>query len=102
MSKAMLEDAEKHGIWHWRNSMKTVRFFMFDAKAGAFILLLLMHARVWTLILAITANVIFYILERKGLRFASAIRAVRVWFMGQRRPATIFTERSKLKDSGGI
>ncbi len=102
MSDRMIADGEKHGAWHWRNSMKTVRFFMFDAKAGAFILLLIMHFRIWTFLLAITTNIIFYILERKGLRFGSAIRAIRVWFIGQKRPATVYTEKRRMKDTGSV
>lgn len=87
-------------VWHWRNTMKPVRFFQFDARAGLFIVLVLVHARLWTLCLMIGVNIIFWILERKGLSFASAIRAVRVWFVGKNRPGWIYTRRRKLLDTG--
>jgi intracellular multiplication protein IcmT len=92
--------AAEAGTWHWRNSMKTVRFFQFDARAGLFIILVLVHARFWTFGLMIAVNIIFYILERKGLSFASAVRALRVWIIGPYRPAWIYTRRRKLLDTG--
>lgn len=86
--------------WHWRNTMKPVRFFMLDARAGFFIILLLVHARIWTLVLMITVNAIFWILERKGLSFMSAIRAIRLWLIGNYRPAWVYTRRRKFLDTG--
>ena len=56
--------------WHWRNSMKTVRFFMFDAKAAGPVFLFLMHARTWTLVLFIISLFVFWTLEKRGLTFA--------------------------------
>ncbi|MDE1151290.1 MAG: IcmT/TraK family protein [Micavibrio sp.] len=88
------------GSWHWRNSMKTVRFFIFDARAGFFVVLVLVHARLWTLLLAIGVMSVFYLLERKSLTFPAALRAGRVWLIGSRRPAWIYTRRRKLQDTG--
>jgi intracellular multiplication protein IcmT len=88
------------GGWHWRNTMKPVRFFQFDARAGFFIILVLMHARIWTVALMIGVLFIFWILERKGLSFAAAMRALRSWFIGNYRPAWAYTRRRKLLDSG--
>lgn len=86
--------------WHWRNSMKTVRFFMFDARAGLFVVLLLVHFRVSTIMLLMLVFVFFYVLERKGLSFPAAIRAIRLWLIGNYRPAWIWTRRRKLLDTG--
>lgn len=86
--------------WHWRNTMKPVRFFNFDARASFFLILVLMHARLWTLLLMITVMTIFWILERKGLSFAAAMRALRLWFIGPYRPAFVYTRRRKLLDTG--
>ncbi len=88
------------GGWHWRNTMKTVRFFIFDARAGFFVVLVLVHARAWTLGLAVCVMTVFYLLERRNLSFPAAIRAGRVWLIGSRRPAWIYTRRRKLHDSG--
>lgn len=92
--------AEGEVNWHWRNTMKPVRFFQFDARVGVFILLLLVHFRVWTLCLMIGVFFVFWILERKGLSFAAAIRALRMWFIGKNRPAWIYTRRRKFLDTG--
>ena len=86
--------------WHWRNTMKVVRFFNFDARAGFFLVLVLVHARTWTFCLLIIVMSGFYILERKGLTFPSALRAFRVWMIGPDRPAWLFTRRNKLDDTG--
>jgi len=87
-------------IWHWRNTMKPVRFFQFDARAGFFLLLLLVHARFWTLGLTVLVFAIFWILERKGLSFAAAIRSFRMWFLAPYRPALMYTSRRKFLDTG--
>ena len=86
--------------WHWRNTMKVVRFFTFDARMGFFAVLVLLHARLWTLELMVLSMIIFYIFERKGLRFPAALRAIRVWMLGSRRPGWIWTRRNKLLDTG--
>ena len=95
---AATDENIKH--WHWRNTMKPVRFFQFDARAGLFIILVLIHARFWTLGLMIAVNLIFWILERKGLSFAAAIRAIRMWIVGPYRPAWVYTRRRKQLDTG--
>ena len=92
---------EETGVtWHWRNTMKPVRFFMFDARVSFFILLVLVHARLWTLGVMVFVCIIFWILERKGLSFAAACRAVRAWLFGTDRPAWIYTRRRKFLDTG--
>ena len=86
--------------WHWRNTMKPVRFFHFDARAGLFVVLLLVHFRLWTFMLLVTIFTIFWILERKGLSFSAALRATRLWLVGKHRPAWLWTRRRKLIDTG--
>ena len=86
--------------WHWRNTMKTVRFFNFDARAGFFVILVLVHARLWTAGLMMLILLFFWLLERRGLSFAAALRAIRVWLIGPNRPAWIWTRRRKLTDTG--
>jgi intracellular multiplication protein IcmT len=86
--------------WHWRNTMKPVRFFQFDARSAIFLMLVLVHARLWTLELMIIVMCIFWVLERKGLSYAAALRALRLWFVGNYRPAWIYTRRRKMLDTG--
>ena len=91
---------EEVETWHWRNTMKTVRFFQFDARAGVFAVLLLLHFRIWTLVLFVFMLFVFLMLERKGLTFPAALRAGRLWLIGKRRPGWIWTRRRKLLDTG--
>lgn len=72
---------------HWRNTQKPVRFFFLDARAFTGVFLFLVHARTWVLILAISSLLFFWFLERRGLSLESAIRAIRSWLVGRRRPA---------------
>ncbi len=86
--------------WHWRNTMKPVRFFKFDARAGGAILLVLVHARWSTLVFAIVVNLLFMFLERKGLTVPSAMRAFRVWILGNDRPAFMRSVHRSFMDTG--
>lgn len=88
------------GGWHWRNTMKPVRFFQFDARAGMFVVLVLVHARTWTLMLLLAVLGTFWFLERKGMSFSAAIRALRSWIVGPVRPGWIWTRKRKLLDTG--
>ncbi len=87
---------------HWRNTARAVRFFNVDARAAGFLLLFLIHIRLWTFILAILSVVFFAILERFGLTVPLAMRRVRVWFIGQKRPALLKINRREFKDYGGF
>ncbi len=96
----MLKNEEEGVGWHWRNTMKPARFFILDGRAVFFVVLLLLHARPWTLYLLIGVAVILWILERRGLSFAAALRSVRVWFIGKYRPAWIYGRRRTFHDNG--
>jgi intracellular multiplication protein IcmT len=72
---------------HWRNTMKPTRFFVLDARAFMAILLFLVHARLWTFVLAIVVMIIFWLLERRGLTFEASLRTFRSWLVGINRPA---------------
>lgn len=85
---------------HWRNSQKPARFFFLDARSFAAVLFLLVHARLWTLLLVVCVMVTFWFFERKGLSFFAAIRALRSWILGRRRPATSRRAMRRLVDFG--
>ncbi len=72
---------------HWRNTQKPARFFALDARAFIAIVLFLLHARLWTFILALSVMLLFWILERRGLTFEASLRAFRCWTLGRNRPA---------------
>ncbi len=95
-----MSDSEEIGEWHFRNTMKTVRFFFLDYRASVFVIMVLLHARTWTIMLAVSSTVLFWMFERRGLSFSSACRAIRVWILGAHRPAIVYTRRRKLTDTG--
>ena len=84
--------------WHWRNTMRPVRFFNFDARAAFPFLLLLLHARWSTLFLVTLSTFIFWILEKNGLTFGAAMRRLRLFFSGDERPALMSFKRRRLRD----
>lgn len=91
---------EERANWHWRNSMRPVRFFAFDARCAIAWFIWLFHIRWSTTFLAITLTFIFWFMEQRGLSFDSAIRAFRCWLLGQKRPAWISYRRKKMVDYG--
>lgn len=100
----MAQNAEENQLektnWHWRNTMRTVRFFNLDARAGLPFFALLIYARPVTLFITLLVTGIFYYVERKGLTFPSALRALRVWLIGQKRPAWFSLRHRQMKDFG--
>lgn len=71
---------------HWRNSFRPARFFMLDARVSIVLLLAMLHIRTWTIVLATIIILAFYWVERIGLDFPGAIRAVRQYVAGKVRP----------------
>jgi intracellular multiplication protein IcmT len=101
MSAQTQEDVQiEKRNWHWRNSMRPVRFFGLDARAAIPFFILLFYFRPITIFMTIVLTSIFSYLERKGLTFPSALRAFRSWFMGQRRPGWYWMRKRKMVDYG--
>lgn len=95
-----MAEIETSGDWHWRNSMKPVKFFALDARVALFFLIFLVHMRVWTLGLFFFVAFIFLLLERRGLTFDAAIRSARTWIIGPKRPGWLWMRRRKMVDYG--
>ncbi len=85
---------------HWRNTQKPTRFFFMDARAFAAFLLFLVHARWWTFGVVVASVVVLWLLERRGLTFDAAVRAVRSWLVGPKRPANIARAKRQWNDYG--
>jgi len=71
----------------WRNTMLPIRIYVADARALIPVMLVLVHIRMWTFYLAIAGIAVFAVLEWFGLTFPAAIRTLRRWIVGRRRPA---------------
>ncbi len=92
-------EAEKRN-WHWRNSMRPVRFFNLDARAALPFFVLLVYARPHTIVMTIIIVMIFRFLESKGLTFPAALRALRSWFIGDNRPGWYMYSQRRMRDYG--
>ena len=86
--------------WHWRNSMRPVRFFAFDVRAASMIPVLLVYARLSTLIITVLVLIFFRFLEIKGLTVPSALRSFRSWLVGRDRPGWVGTQKKRFVDYG--
>ena len=87
--------------WHWRDSMKTVRFFSFDARAGLVLIPIffnLFNWKVWVLVLLVLS--FFNFLEKKGLTFPSAMRNFRAFMVGRDRPGWMGARHKQFRDFG--
>lgn len=97
----VVEDTQEEKVnWHWRNTMRPVRFFALDARAAIPFTVLLVYFRPISLFLTIVITIVFVMMERRGLPFTPAMRTFRTWFLGQHRPAWISLRRKKLVDYG--
>ena len=67
---------------HWRDSARTPRFFMVDARAAFAILLFLVHIKIWTAILVIINLLFFSIIEHYGFTIPVFFRWLRLFFAG--------------------
>src|SRR5690606_10790559 len=97
---AVEDTLEEKANWHWRNTMRPVRFFGLDARAAIPYFVLLVYARPITIFLTVTSTIVFIMLEKRGLSFDSALRALRNWLVGQKRPAWISLRRRRMLDFG--
>ncbi len=86
--------------WKWRNSMRPVRFFAFDARASLAFFFLLLYARWITLFFVAASTFLFWILEKNGLTFSSAMRRFRLFISGDERPALMTFRKHPFKDYG--
>lgn len=95
-----LENLQEKMNWHWRNSMRVVRFFAFDARAAAPIPVLLVYLRWSTIIITIITLLVFRFLENKGLTVPAAMRNLRAWLVGKERPGWVSVQKKRFIDYG--
>ena len=100
MAAEQLENLQEKMNWHWRNSMRVVRFIAFDARAALPIPILLVYARLSTITLTIITLMVFRYLERKGLTTPAAMRNLRSWLIGFDRPGWLGVYTKKHVDFG--
>lgn len=77
----------RSGEIHWRDSARSPRFFLIDARAAFPFLLFLLHIRLWSFILAVVAMCFFALLERYGFTVTVFLRWARSLLAGPRKLA---------------
>lgn len=95
-----LENLEAKMNWHWRDTMRTIRFLGFDSRCALLVPVWLVYLRTSTLIISVMVFYTFQFLEKKGLTFPSALRALRVWIVGRDRPGVLGSRVGKFIDYG--
>ncbi len=93
-------DAQEQVNWHWRNTTRPLRFFSMDSRAALPYLILLPYARPVTLVFCVLSTIVFMFLEKHGLTFPSALRALRSSLVGEKRNALARIRRRKFRDLG--
>ena len=68
----------------WRDSMRPVRFYAFDARLLALVVLWLFVPGWWTTAAVVLALAALRVAEARGYRLRAALRAVRAWTAGRR------------------
>lgn len=69
----------------WRDSARSVRFFIFEGQAVAPFIIWLLHMRLWTFYVAIACTIFFSLLARLGLTVPVFLRIIRGFFTGSRK-----------------
>ncbi len=72
---------------HWRDSARSIRFFIWDGKAAFPFVFTLMYMRIWTLVLAFLTMMFFTILNRYGFSISVFGRWLRNFVAGKRKTA---------------
>jgi intracellular multiplication protein IcmT len=72
---------------HFRDTYRTARFLFLDVRVGVIIFASLLHIRPWTMTLDVLVILLALYVERIGLGFIGALRAMRMWMTGPYRPA---------------
>jgi len=95
-----LENLQDQLNWHWRDTMRTVRFLGFDARVGILFPVWLVYLRWSTIIISFIVFYAFKFFENRGLTFPAALRALRVWILGNDRPGQLGAHKHVFKDYG--
>lgn len=72
---------------HWRDSARSPRFFVVDARAAFPVFIFLMHIRIWTAALVLVSAVFFGIIEHYGFTVPVFLRWIRSTLAGPHKTA---------------
>lgn len=100
MSTNPVQALQEQVNWHWRNTMRPVRFFNLDARAALPLFALLFYFRIITLVLCTICMLTFHVVEKLGLTVPSALRKLRSLMTGDRRLGWVAFRYRRFKDYG--
>lgn len=95
-----IAEMQERNNWHWRNTMRPVRFFGLDARSAIPYTFLIVYARPITFILAIVSTIAFFLMEKRGLTFSAAMRRFRRSMLSDVRPGITSFRHRRFKDFG--
>ena len=72
---------------YWRETHRQPKFMIFDWRIVILLLLMVMHIKVWTILLVVIAIFILWWFGRKGVSPDSIIRFLRATLVGRKRTA---------------
>ena len=72
---------------HWRDSARTVKFFVWDANSVFPFVIFIMHVKWWTFFLAFGVMIFFTLLNRFGFSLSVFTRWLRSSLAGKRKMA---------------
>jgi intracellular multiplication protein IcmT len=72
---------------HWRDSARSARFFMMDARAVFPFVLFLMHIKWWTFWVAVVGMLFFIAIEKYGFTVPIFLRWLRTSMVGAHKPS---------------
>lgn len=67
---------------HWRDSARSARFFIIDARAAFPIFIFLMHIKVWTGVVVLLSTLFFGFIEHYGFTVPVFLRWLRCFLAG--------------------
>ena len=73
---------------HWRDASRNPRFFVIDAVAAIPLIVMLLHIRMWTFLLALGTMIFFGILEKFKFTIPVFFRWLRALLAGPYRSAS--------------
>lgn len=67
----------------WYNTARTPKFFIVDAKFGIFVIIFLIHIRIYTFLLLVGVFIFFFILDQNKINFKTFLKLIREGFSGK-------------------
>ncbi|MDE2739209.1 MAG: IcmT/TraK family protein [Paracoccaceae bacterium] len=72
---------------YWRETQRPTRFFFLDSRIVLFLILVILHLKVWTIILFVSAVIFNIWLESRGLKVMHLHRYIKIYLIGNYIPA---------------